>query len=250
MTPGLQAMIGYDLPLQGGCDVRLTLEPHWSLIGGEESRYRPRIDWFWDQVKMANLVGCQALILKPTAHLLFLAAHLAIKHGEAHSPLRWFYDIHLLVKREGQRIQWDELVARAREFRWAPALHVALAGTAARFAPPLPAGLLESLMDGTDSRDQALVQRKTRPQSRWQSTTDQLTSLSWRARLRLLLAYFLPSPAFVRKRYRPHPAWLWPLFYPYRWLDMLRDGLATSWRVANSRWQIGKTSDNSPGQTS
>ena len=135
LTPGLQPIIGYDFPLKGGRDVYLIIEPHWSLIGGEESRYQPSIDWFWEQVEMANLPGMRAfLVLKLTAHLLYLAGHLAIKHGEAHSPLRWFYDIHLLAMREGHRIDWNELVLRAQEFRWAPALDVALTGITARFA--------------------------------------------------------------------------------------------------------------------
>ena len=152
---------------------------------------------------MANLSDVQAMVLKPTAHLLYMAAHLALKHGEGNSPLRWFYDIHLLVEREGQRIQWDELVARAREFGWAPALHVALAGTVARFATPLRIGLLESLVNVGDPRDQALIQRKTRSQTRWESTSDALASLSWRARLHLLMALAIPSPAYVRWRYKP-----------------------------------------------
>lgn len=45
-----------------------------------------------------------------------------------------------------------------------------------------------------------------------------------------------PSPAYMRWRYGPRPvlshvegpAWLWPLTYPYRWLDILRDGLSIS----------------------
>jgi hypothetical protein len=239
MLPGLQAMIGYDFPLQGGCDIHLTVEPHWSLIGGEESRYQPRIDWFWEQTELVSLSGVQALVLKPTAHLLYLAAHLAIKHGEAHSPLRWFYDIHLSVTREGHRIDWNELILRAQEFRWAPALHIALTGTTARFATPLPAGLPESLIKGADPRDQALVQRKTRPQTRWEMVSDALASLNRHARLRLLLAYVIPSRTYVRWRYKPRPAWLWPLYYPYRWFDMLREGLTTLWRMANKQMADG-----------
>jgi hypothetical protein len=49
--------------------------------------------------------------------------------------------------------------------------------------------------------------------------------------LRLALGIALPSPAYVRWRYQPRPEWLWPLCYPYRWLDILREGLSTlgSW---------------------
>ncbi len=53
-----------------------------------------------------------------------------------------------------------------------------------------------------------------------------------------LLAIAIPSPAYVRWRYKPRPAWLWPLCYPYRWLDILREGLSTLWQMASSRWRI------------
>ena len=238
IKPGLARLISYEVNFDGGEYIPLHVELHWNLIGGEANRYRPRIVWFWEQAEMANLSDVQAMVLKPTAHLLYMAAHLALKHGEANSPLRWFYDIHLLVEQEGQRIQWDELVARAREFGWAPALHVALAGTVARFATPLQIGLLESLVNVGDPRDQALIRRKTRSQTRWESTVDSLASLSWRARLHLLMALAIPSPAYMRWRYKPRPSWLWPLYYPYRWFDILRGGLSTLWKMASSRWLI------------
>ena len=244
---GLARLISYEVNFDGGEYIPLHVELHWNLIGGEASHYRPKIDWFWEQVELTNLLDVQALVLKPTAHLLYLAAHLALKHGEAQSPLRWFYDIHLLMTREAHRIDWGELILRAKEFRWAPALHIALAGTIARFASPLPIGLLESLISVGEPRDQALIQRKTQSQTRWESTSDALASLSWRARLHLLLALAIPSPAYVRWRYKPNPAWLWPLCYPYRWLDMLHDGLSTLWKIASSRIATGKSQEEHTG---
>ena len=265
MAPGINTLASYHVHLQGGQDSHLSVELHrtfhWTLVGGKRDGRSPCISWFWTQIEPFILPPPQSfsspvlqhpcppacpepsrraplLTLTPTAHLLYLCAHLILQHGEAHSVLRWFYDIHLLVTRESHRIDWDELVIHAQEFGWAPALHAALAGTVQRFQPPLPAGLLESLIEGVDSRDQASVQRKTRPQPRWESTSDQLASLSWRAQLRLLLAITIPNPTYVRWRYKPRPAWLWPLYYPYRWFDILRDGLTTLWRMAKSRWRV------------
>jgi hypothetical protein len=178
IAAGFNALFGHHVNLQGGQDIHLTVELHWTLIGGEHDRRSPSLPWFWQQTEKWKMEdgnwkmddGVQPPIpntqypisnaqsptsnlqpptsifqLTPTAHLLYLCAHLMLQHGEARSPLRWFYDIHLLVTREGQRIDWDELVVRAQEFHWAPAVQAALAGTAARFATPLPAGPLESL---------------------------------------------------------------------------------------------------------
>ncbi len=262
MTAGLNALAGHHVHLQGGQDLRLAVELHWTLVGGRHDWRCPSLPWFWSQTEewkmeegRGKLEGgneipsstlhfpslrlgsgqASTFQLTPTARLLYLSAHLMLQHGEARSPLRWFYDIHLLVTREGQRMDWDELVVRARQFHWAPALRAALAGAAARFATPLPAGLLESLMDGADPRDQALVQRKARPQTRGERVGDALASLGWRARLSLVLANVAPSPAYVRWRYKPRPAWLWPLCYPYRWFDTLREGLSTLWKIARRR---------------
>ena len=254
MVAGLNALAGHHVNLQGGRDIHLAVELHWTLVSGEHDWRSPSLPWFWQQTE--PLPNSQLPIhnsqfeiftLTPTAHLLYLCAHLMLQHGEARSVLRWFYDIHLLVTQEGQRIDWDELILRAQKFRWAPALHSALGGTAARFATPLPAGLLESLIDGADPRDQSLVQRKARPQTRGERVSDVLTSFSWPARLRILLANVIPSPAYVRWRYKPRPAWLWPLCYPYRWLDILREGLTTLWRMVSSRITDGRSQEERTG---
>jgi len=44
----------------------------------------------------------------------------------------------------------------------------------------------------------------------------------------------------MRWRYRPRPAWLWPLWYSYRWFDMARDGVATVWRIGKGIREKGK----------
>ena len=155
--------------------------------------------------------------------------------------LRWFYDIHLLVERESRRIQWDELVARAREFRWAAAAYAALKGARDRFCSPsagegdtwLPPGVLEALAEASDLQAGRLVARRADSlQTRATGVVAAASSLSPLARLRLLLVIVMPSPAYVRWRYKPRPHWLWPLCYPYRWLDVLREGLTTLWRMA------------------
>ena len=189
-------------------------------------------------------MGERALTLTPTAHLLYLSAHLMLQHGEAHSSLRWFYDIYLLVERERGRMRWDELVARAREFRWAPAVYTALVGARDRFCGSsaeegdawLPHGVVEALAEASDLQASRLVARRADSlQTRAIGVVAAASSLSPRARLRLLLAVVIPSPAYMRWRYRPRPAWLWPLCYLYRWFDILREGLSTLWRMASSR---------------
>ncbi len=293
MAAGFNALIGHHVNLHGGQDVHLAVELHWTLIGGQHDWRSPSLPWFWQQTEpfpnpqsfgyaqdrslisniqyppsntqsfdyardrppISNLQSPISIFqLTPTAHLLYLCAHLMLQHGEARSALRWFYDICLLVEREGQRIQWDEVVARAREFRWAAAVYAALEGARDRFCSPsavngeawLPPGVLDALAEASDLQASRLVARRADGlQTRATGVVAAASSLSPGARLRLLLAIAIPSPAYVRWRYKPRPSWLWPLCYPYRWLDVLREGLSTLWKMANSRWLIadGKGKD-------
>jgi hypothetical protein len=206
------------------------------VIGGEASSYRPRIDWFWEQAEMANLLGMQTLLLTPTAHLLYLAAHLMLQHGGAQARLLWFCDLDLLIRRQADRLDWDELLRCAREFHWATALRAALQGAQERLGTPLPPGVLAALAETYDHQAAHLVEGQTDPrQTRAIRVWNFLSSLDWQARLRLALAIVLPSPAYVRWRYQPRPGWLWPLCYPYRWLDMLRKGLYTMVKLTRRR---------------
>jgi hypothetical protein len=60
---------------------------------------------------------------------------------------------------------------------------------------------------------------------------NKLYSLTWFPRLGLLFFILFPSPAFMRWRYDPKPDWTWPLFYIYRWVDILGDILYTIYRM-------------------
>jgi hypothetical protein len=155
-----------------------------------------------------------------------------LQHGGAQASLLWFCDLDLVVRRQPDRLDWDELLHRSREFHWAAALHAALQGAQERFGTPLPQGFLDALAETEDQEAARLVARKAdRRQTRATSVWNFLSPLSWQARLRLALAIALPSPAYVRWRYQPRPGWLWLLCYPYRWLDILGEGLSTLWQA-------------------
>jgi len=245
MAPGLNRVVGRHVGLDGDKDIPLHVEIHWTLAAGEHDRYAPSMAWFWQQTEEWKLEGggwkgesilhspSSAFQLTPTAHLLYLAAHLALQHGGAQAQPIWFYDIDLLARRRGDRLDWDELLRRAQEFRWAAALHAALQGAQDRFGTPLPQGFLDALAETYDRRAARLVERKANPlQTRALRVRNVMAALDWQARLRLALAIALPSPAYMRWRYKPRPKWLWPLCYLCRWLDILREGLSTALKLA------------------
>jgi len=241
MAPGLNRLVGHHVALESGDAVPLRVEIHWTLVAGERHHHAPDVAWFWDQTEEWKVDDPLPSVfqLTPTAHLLYLAAHLMLQHGGARARLLWFYDLHLLIEREAGRIRWGELAQRAREFHWSAALLAALNGARERFGTPLPEGFPALLTTERDALAARLARRWAAPlQTRATAVWNAASSLDRSARLRLMLGVLLPSPAYVRYRYRPCPAWLWPLCYPYRWFDVLREGIATLWRMINHRFTV------------
>ena len=159
-----------------------------------------------------------------------------LQHGEGDSFLRWFYDIHLLIEREGERIHWDELVGRAREFEWTPTVNSALQTTRQSFQTRIPRGFLRSLsVDGFGKSSRGVARQGETARVGAARVLDSASLLSPAAGLRFLLGSAFPSPAYLRWRYRPHPPWLWPLFYVYRWFIFVRDAIVTLGRRASLR---------------
>ena len=235
VAQGLNALVGHHVHLlRTHRGASTTVEVHWSLIGGRHDRRTPSLDWFW---KQSEPFACpdvpvpfprSFLTLNPTAHLLYLCAHLMLQHGEGDPFLRWFYDIHLLIEREGERSHWDELVGRVREFEWTTTVSSALQTTQRSFQTRIPRGFLRSLSaDGFDKSSRGVARQAETGRVGAARVLDAASLLSPAARLRFLLGSAFPSPAYLRWRYRPRPPWLWPLFYVYRWFIFVRDAIVT-----------------------
>ncbi|NOZ29697.1 MAG: nucleotidyltransferase family protein [Chloroflexi bacterium] len=243
VSPGINRLIGHHVRLLGGPQENVVVELHWNLVAGDADWRTPPLDWFWAQVEPLSVDG-EALgaecvgerdaarvclyMLTPTAHLLYLSAHLMLQHGGAQAYLLWLYDLHLLVSRCGERLDWDLLAQQARAFQWTAALRAALQRMSESYGTPLPEGFLDRLAEDQEADSEYLVRRKASSlQTRATRLWANLFSLDRRARWRLIRGVLWPDPTFMRWRYRPRPDWLWPLYYPYRWFDIAREGLVT-----------------------
>lgn len=229
-VPGLNRRLGHHVALRGGPHARVVIEVHWNLIGADADWRTPAMDWFWDHVEALPEEGTFLYRLAPTATFLYLAAHLVLQHGGARPRLLWLYDLHLVLTRWQRRLDWHDLVERASAFRWGAAVSAALRATHTCFGSPLPDGLLRRLDDvaAADSAATRYVRSRTASrQTRAARVWNRWRTLGWSARMHYAWSIPFPRPAYVRWRYEPEPAWLWPLYYPYRWLDMLRDALHT-----------------------
>jgi hypothetical protein len=247
VASGHDRITGHATCLYGGAHDCVTVELHWGLVAGDHDWRSPNLDWFWKQaeewkregfgcISIGSEAGSETELpasffhLKPTAHMLYLAAHLMFQHGG--TRLLWYYDLHLLVSRYRDQMDWEEILRWARQFRWTAPLHAALKGVRDRFQTPLPDGFLDDLAKEPDPQAQSLLKHlseSARP--RGERIWNEMMRLSWRARLCFAWNHFFPSRAYVSWRYKPRPDWLWPLCYPYRWGVIFAGGLS-----AMSRW--------------
>jgi hypothetical protein len=247
-------IVAHELQFKAESLNNITVEVHWGLIAGDSDWRSPAsLDWFWEQTTrfrlpsvivaqeayridtsgdylVGNNYGGQGLILTPSAHIVYSAAHMMLQHGGAKAQSVWFFDLHQLITYYRESLDWDTLLGRASEYEWEPALSSALINIHRIFNTGLPDGLTGKLKEneGFSVRSSWLVRRKS---SKLQTLSTQeferLLTLKPSARLKYVIALIIPSPTYMRWRYKPDPAWLLALWYPYRWLRILREAILT-----------------------
>ena len=221
-VPGMLEMSDYHLGLVGGPGGGVKIELHWGLVASPLAWYAAPMDWFWQHIEPFS-EGEPAFQLTPVAHLLYLTAHALLQHGAQQVLLIWLYDMHLLVN--SGLVQWDELIEEAGRLRWGGVVEQALRMTQAVFDTRLPDGILERLSQKADPQVARLMAFKLSFQGGrllydWYS----LIALRGMPRLRYAVGMIFPNAAYMRWRYQPRYAWLWPAYYPYRWMRMMAEG--------------------------
>lgn len=206
-----------------GAGDQVVLELHWSLLDAPISQLAADIGWFLRQVQPLTVNDTELQTLAPEAHLLYLAAHAVLQHGEAEFRLLRYFDLHRLIT-QTPRLDWRQVIDQAVVFHWTYAVARALTITQACFVTPLPADLLDELRRCRPANeDISHVVRRQQPGNRWQATVHRFAAMSWPARTRLALGLAFPSPAYMRWRYQLPHAWQVVFYYPYRWLDVARE---------------------------
>jgi hypothetical protein len=229
--------VGLHVALKEG-PYQIVVEFHWTLISSAQNRRTPSVEWFWEQTEWwpgwdnwngdsnaAERIKPSVAVhaprcLTPVAHLLYLATHLVAQHGGEGAQLLWFYDLHLAVGQWGTALDWDELLAQAHRLRKESALSTALQITHRYFdTPAIPPQILTA-----QSRVRPGYLTTPRVAYAW----NMLAGLEWPSHVHFLFSIVFPSRAYLRWRYHLTwlPSWLWPLYYPYRWMDLVTGTLA------------------------
>lgn len=188
-------------------------EPHWHLVDSPFCQRRISVDWFWQTARPARLSSADVKVLGREALLLYLCAHLALHHRGAR--LLWLCDIDRLLRREGERLDWERLLAKAREYVLVLPLRAVLAQAMDVLGAPLPGDIAERLArlepDAAEQKAFAAISGAD-PQAggRARFLNHPAQMPGWSARLEYLLANTFPDRAYMRRRYGFRRAWLLP----------------------------------------
>jgi hypothetical protein len=244
LRPGYNVQYMHHISLRKISSPDIILEIHHSLITSEVDWVAPPLDWFWKETRQWSQSSheqpppgdTKMVQFSPVAHILYLAAHLTIQHELERSPLIWLYDLHLLLTCCTDDISYDEMISRAIELRWSSVVSMALERTVRCFDSQIPQGILTRLQEAQDAGIEQIIQQKTNPlTTRTSHNLHKLARMNWRERIGLALVIIFPTPSYIQERYQPDPLWMWPLCYPYRWLDMAKDVVGTLFKLAQSR---------------
>lgn len=205
----------------------VIVEPHWTIA------YPPFVDRVdmtavWAGCVRTHVVGVESWSLGREDLLLHLCLHLM--HPDEYVPLLWVAELDLLLRREGNELDWSRFLATARAARLGFLLAHALDRVRQLFGTPVPAGVFDELAHpapgAIEQRVMRLLADDARPDGREQVAT-LLALPSARLRLRYVLGLLFPSPQFLRTRAGVSGSARLAVAYPQRWCRL-------AWRAARA----------------
>jgi len=226
--PGLNELFGHSVDLYKTNAPFTTLEMQYSLVAEKSFSYAVPSDWFWTQTEPIQLLAPEEelgslLMLSPTAQVLYACAHTMLKHGARNTTLRWFYDLDRMIRVYADRMDWDQLLSQAREFEWSSGVYAGLSQTRALFGTLIPKIVFDDLSKVSDKNVEMIRAYRELPVTHTLEEYQKFKYLSWKARIRMILALIIPGPEYMRWRYQFEKSWMLPGYYLYRWSMILLD---------------------------
>jgi hypothetical protein len=200
------------------------LDVHWSLFGSIYFYYRVPMDWFWQTALPIRFGAAPARMLGPEAQVLHLCAHIVRHGGCDEAELRSFHDVAEVLSFYGEQLDWDQLLDKAQSYSLLLAVRQVLSRLHQEWKTPLPDSVADRLRALRPSRDErrAFSQLPTAGRAALGYWRDFLSIPDWRLRLGFARCVLFPAADYMQRRYRNAPRWLLPLYYPRRWLGILR----------------------------
>ncbi len=193
----------------------LSIDLHWRLLEWPRGQQATLLtEWLWSNALERTVANIPTLVLSPEAQVLHLTSHLA-KHGW--QRLLWFYDIAQVLQYYEEELDWNLVIAKAREFEILKALQVTLARTVELLAPPLPPGVLERVESKRVSlRGKAAFALLTARDNYAAILLSFIARDSLLRKARFLATVAFPSAEFMIERYQLSDRRKLPLYYAYR----------------------------------
>jgi hypothetical protein len=209
LSPGALFAWENELHLLRSDDVDIAIELHWAWLDSPLHQRSMPVDWIWASAVPAPELHESAAVLGPEALLLHLCAHLALHHGsdnpssDPELPWRWCLDIVGLLHVLGDRLDWDLVIARARESELVLPLQRVMEQVASGWHGPLPPEVLDRIRGLQPSDAELRLAKAQRPQASaaqrlWR---DLLLLPGLSSRLRFAWLNVFPSPEYMRQRY-------------------------------------------------
>lgn len=118
------------------------IEIHWTITTPDKAD-TVNIDQFWAQAQPATIAGMPGQTFCPEDLLLHICVHATYHHYFA-QDIRYLCDIDAIVRRY-PTLDWQLLIAQAKQRRWTKGVHIALYLTQQLLGTAIPAQVLADL---------------------------------------------------------------------------------------------------------
>lgn len=218
----LKQDVTHDVHLRQARPPHVDIEVHWLLVGGERFRHKTDMAWFWQRIVPLAGWGDGVATLSPTAHLIYLCAHLGYQHGLGAVRWLWLVELARFMETYRQQIDWADFVEGASHLSWSAAAYYTFQDVHKLFPQTFPPDQVMSRLrtQMTPEEERHVVAMSQAVPSRVAFAWMQFEQLDNAGRLRAVISRLLPSLAFMRQRYGFRSNWQAILGYPVRWLDM------------------------------
>ena len=214
---------------------KALVELHWSPFVPPYYQYSGLIDWVWDTaLPVAGDLGTGSTwVLGPEAQLLHLCGHIQLHHANEEAKQLWFHDIAEVIAHYRDTIHWDETLARAEEYDLVLPMQRIVARVIKEYWCPSPAGCQLPVPARVLERLSVLRPSPGEQRLHAMLETGSLTGINrlWvdlvtlpgpKARLQFGWRNLFPPADYVRACYHIPNRLQVALYYPYRWLLVLR----------------------------
>jgi hypothetical protein len=190
------------------------IDVHWHAFTMPYYFERIPVEWFWERALEIDIGRASALMLDPTAQLIYLSVHYMLHN---YRRLIWSHDIALLIKRCGEQIDWDRVVEAAGEFRLSAVLADALYEVREQWGVPVPASVDDRLRGvGATARQRIILAATSRMPGSDAGLLYGAGFLGARRKMAYWLRVTFPSAGYMRTRFQVRNDALIPFCYLLR----------------------------------